>query len=316
MFVNTVRRRTRPLALLLLAIAQIAAAAPSLMGPTAALAGTAPATVTVASSNLAAGVGTSVTFTATVSGGSGTATGTVSFSDGTTGIGSCTLASGSCSISTSSLAVGGHAIRAIYAGDATYDVATSPWIYQRSTIRFRTSATAGPVSATTIAITIPATAVAGDLLVAQIGVMQTITTASIPSGWARLAADQTQGSMRMGLFWKVATVADPGTSVQWGFGGSAKAAASMVVIAGAGTSAPSIAQALNSTAATSMATPALTLASSRPGLALIFAGQNSATAASAVGSGYTAGPALATSGSGATSNASIGSGYASAPTFT
>ena len=65
-------------------------------------------------------VGASVTFTATVTGGSGTLapTGTVTFNDGTTALGTGTLnASGVATYSTLALAAGSHSVTASYGGD-------------------------------------------------------------------------------------------------------------------------------------------------------------------------------------------------------
>ena len=64
--------------------------------------------------------GQSVTFTATVTVGSGTATGSVTFSDGLTTLGNGTLSSGTATYTTSALAGGSHSIKATYAGNATY----------------------------------------------------------------------------------------------------------------------------------------------------------------------------------------------------
>jgi len=79
-----------------------------------------PTTTTLAASSNPAFVGSSVTFTASVSGRS--PTGSVQFTaDGTvvTGCGAVTLSSGHAGCSTSSLAAGTHAIVAKYAGDST-----------------------------------------------------------------------------------------------------------------------------------------------------------------------------------------------------
>lgn len=62
-----------------------------------------------------------VTFTATVTAGSGTPTGTVAFREGKSNLGSGTLNSaGQVSLSTSSLSIGLHTITAIYGGDAYF----------------------------------------------------------------------------------------------------------------------------------------------------------------------------------------------------
>lgn len=71
--------------------------------------------------------GSSVTFTATVTGTGPTATGTVQFKDGGSNLGTPqTMSGGAASLSTSALGGGAHTITAVYSGDANYDVSTSP----------------------------------------------------------------------------------------------------------------------------------------------------------------------------------------------
>jgi hypothetical protein len=70
-------------------------------------------------------LGQSVTFTATVTSGSGTPTGSVTFKDGASTLGSATLSSGKASFSTTALAVGAHSITAVYAGSSPYTGSTS-----------------------------------------------------------------------------------------------------------------------------------------------------------------------------------------------
>ena len=77
-------------------------------------------TVVVQHSPTTSDFGTSVTFTATVSGTGGTPVGSILFENSEGGIGSCTLAAGSCAISVSNLAVGSHVITAEFGGDDTY----------------------------------------------------------------------------------------------------------------------------------------------------------------------------------------------------
>ena len=73
-------------------------------------------------------VGSSVTFTATITpaaGSTGTPSGTVTFLDGATTLGTGTLASGVASYSTSALVVGAHSITAVYGGDTNFSGSTS-----------------------------------------------------------------------------------------------------------------------------------------------------------------------------------------------
>jgi hypothetical protein len=70
-------------------------------------------------------VGTSITFSTTVTGTGGTPTGTVYFFDGTTILGSAVLANGATSYSTIALAAGTHSISVQYTGDNVFGSATS-----------------------------------------------------------------------------------------------------------------------------------------------------------------------------------------------
>lgn len=82
-------------------------------------------TSSVASSAATVLVGQAVTFTGTVSAGSGTPTGTVTFLDGTTSLGTGTLSSGKATFQTSSLVAGVHNITIAYGGDSSFNASTS-----------------------------------------------------------------------------------------------------------------------------------------------------------------------------------------------
>ena len=85
-------------------------------------------TVTLTSSLNPAGLGTSVTFTATVAAvmpATGTPTGTVTFLDGTTTLGTGTLTNGQTTFTSTTLAVGSQSITASYSGDANFNAVTS-----------------------------------------------------------------------------------------------------------------------------------------------------------------------------------------------
>ena len=85
-----------------------------------------PATTTTVTSSLNPTVpGQQVTFTATVTSGSGTPTGTVIFKDGNTVLSTNGLAVGSATFTTSSLAGGIHSITVVYSGDANNAPSTS-----------------------------------------------------------------------------------------------------------------------------------------------------------------------------------------------
>src|SRR5262249_38229733 len=83
-------------------------------------------TTTVSSSSSTSVYGQSVTFTATVTSGSGTPTGTVTFLDGSTILGTGTLdATGKATFTTSGLAVANHSITAVYGGSSNFTGSTS-----------------------------------------------------------------------------------------------------------------------------------------------------------------------------------------------
>jgi uncharacterized protein (TIGR03437 family) len=83
------------------------------------------ATIVVTSSNSPAGVGQSVTFTATVSG-SGTApTGSVAFFEGSQPLGTASLSGGRATLTTAFASAGTHTITATSGGDSTYFAASA-----------------------------------------------------------------------------------------------------------------------------------------------------------------------------------------------
>src|SRR6267154_949120 len=94
---------------------------------------TAPASlVSLVSSLTPSALGQAVTFTATVkpAAGSGTPTGTVTFNDGAATLGTGTLSGGTATFTTSVLGAGAHSITAIYGGDASFTISTSPVLMQ------------------------------------------------------------------------------------------------------------------------------------------------------------------------------------------
>jgi hypothetical protein len=77
-------------------------------------------------------VGSSVTFTATVSSTVGTATGTVQFKDGANPLGSAVVVvAGKASLSTSALTAGAHSITAVYSGATNFFASTSAAFAQK-----------------------------------------------------------------------------------------------------------------------------------------------------------------------------------------
>jgi hypothetical protein len=78
-------------------------------------------TVTLGASGNSAVYGQALTFTATVAAGAGTPAGTITFSDGTTPLGTVSLdGTGTATFTTSALLAGSHSITATYSGDADF----------------------------------------------------------------------------------------------------------------------------------------------------------------------------------------------------
>lgn len=90
----------------------------------------AASTTTVTSSLNPSTWGAMVTFTATVKSSGGTPAGSVSFLDGTTTLATRTLSAGQATYSAKTLAVGGHSITAVYAGNADFNGSTSSILHQ------------------------------------------------------------------------------------------------------------------------------------------------------------------------------------------
>ncbi len=90
-----------------------------------------PTTTVVTSDSNPANIGAPVTFTATVTSGTGTPAGSVTFFDGATNLGTATLnGSGIATISTPALATGSHSITASYPASLIYAASTSPALTQ------------------------------------------------------------------------------------------------------------------------------------------------------------------------------------------
>lgn len=87
-------------------------------------------TTTLTSSNLSAGVGTNVVFTATVASAFGTPTGTVEFFSGRSSLGTATVTNGIASVSVNTLTVGTYTITARYAGDGNFASSASTDLIQ------------------------------------------------------------------------------------------------------------------------------------------------------------------------------------------
>jgi hypothetical protein len=91
-----------------------------------------PTTTSLSSSANQVTLGQSLTFTATVSGGTPRPTGTIEFLDGTTVLGSSTVnASGTATLAVSTLSFGAQSITATYEGDADHAVSTSSAVSEK-----------------------------------------------------------------------------------------------------------------------------------------------------------------------------------------
>jgi Bacterial Ig-like domain (group 3) len=117
-------------------------------------------TTTLSVSPTAPILGSPVVFTTKVAPTSGTGlpSGTITFSEGTTVLGTANLASGSASLSTSSLLVGSQAVTATYGGDSTYSGSSSAVstldVAFNGTIAVTASDNAGDQSSANLSVTI------------------------------------------------------------------------------------------------------------------------------------------------------------------
>jgi hypothetical protein len=89
-----------------------------------------PTTTGLASTPNPSTYGQPITFTATAASAGPAATGKVTFKDGTLGIGTVILSGGVATLTRSKLAVGTHAITAVYLGDSFSAKSTSPVLNQ------------------------------------------------------------------------------------------------------------------------------------------------------------------------------------------
>jgi hypothetical protein len=126
----------------------------------------ASSTTTVATSTNPTVFGQPVSFTAAVAvvaPGAGTPAGSVSFKDGTATLGTATLAGGRATFTTSALAVAGHSITAVYAGNGSFAGSTSPaltqTVNQASTVTALTSNRNPSTSGQSVTFTATVTAV-------------------------------------------------------------------------------------------------------------------------------------------------------------
>jgi RHS repeat-associated protein len=89
-------------------------------------------TTTLSTSATPAALGSAVSFSASVTGGS-SPTGSVTFMDGSNTLGTGSLSNGVATLAVSSLTAGGHSITAVYAGDSLNGPSTSPALMQTIT---------------------------------------------------------------------------------------------------------------------------------------------------------------------------------------
>ncbi len=144
----------------------------------------ASAAITLTSTPNPAAVGSTVTFSATVT--PATATGTVQFLNGATVLGTATLANGTAFLTTSALSQGTNSITAIYSGDADDTSATSAVLAQSvkqsvgMTIGYQTPIVAGQTE--TITATLTSSTATGTVTFTAGGT--TLATVSVTSGIA------------------------------------------------------------------------------------------------------------------------------------
>jgi parallel beta-helix repeat protein len=136
--------------------------------------GTTPTTTVLHSSLNPAGVGVTVTFTAQVTSPAGTPTGSVTFTDGSTVLGTGTLTGGVAMFSTNSLVIGTHTITATYTGASDFE-SSSATLTQ----------TAGYQSVTTTSVS-PEPSTYGQPTVFSVHVAGAVGSTGTPSGTVQL----------------------------------------------------------------------------------------------------------------------------------
>ncbi len=147
------------------------------------------ATIALSSSAPTSIYGSSVSFTAAVTGSSGAPTGAVSFLDNGASIGSAALNGGTATISISSLDAGSHSVTASYGGDANY-IANSSSALTESVVPATTTMVLNPSSSSIFIgypVTLTATvtpAATGTVLFSEAG--STLGTVSLTNGRAVL----------------------------------------------------------------------------------------------------------------------------------
>ena len=171
----------------------------------------AASTTAVVSSLNPSAFGSSVTFTATVSGSAGTATGTVTFKDGATTIGSAGLAGGQASFSTSALAAGSHSITAVYGGDTNYTASTSAVLTQTVNVLSSTTAVVSSLNPSASGSSVTFTATVTGVVITPTG------TVTIKDGATTLGSATLNGSGQASI--AVATLAAGSHSITAVYGG-------------------------------------------------------------------------------------------------
>ncbi len=90
---------------------------------------------------------------------------------------------------------------------------------------------------TSLTLAKPSTAVAGDVLVAQMVVMATSTVITAPSGWSLIRATASGTAVEMATYYRVVTSAEP-SSYKWTFGATETATGAISDLAGVNSSSP------------------------------------------------------------------------------
>jgi hypothetical protein len=97
---------------------------------------------------------------------------------------------------------------------------------------------AGGVAAGKVAkATVPASVQPGELMLLQTNYINTAATATGPAGWTRLGSADTDG-LSSTVWWKIATVSDPGSTVSVNLSASTKSTTELLAYAGVNQAAP------------------------------------------------------------------------------
>lgn len=120
----------------------------------------------------------------------------------------------------------------------------------------------GGSGATSLAINLPAGTAAGDVMIAQVSVVGgSGTTITAPAGWTQIVLDNSGSAVRQGLYYRVASAAEP-ASYAWSFSSSQRNAIGILTYRGVDTVTPvNASNSSNAGASTSVTAAAVTTTS-------------------------------------------------------